>query len=164
MSADKLWSIGIIDEGPPVPGIDHRKYNLMPTRNAFLERVVTGKIAPDQLTATKLERLMDRYAGKEWLPSRLKHLDFPERERADVLRGLRTYALASPANARRFADLYASLPVGRQRARTRHRQRAAGARWFTVTTVSACRRSSREPTQGDFRLNALRISGLVFLA
>ena len=28
---------------------------------------------------------MDRYAGKEWLPSRLKHLDLPESERADVL-------------------------------------------------------------------------------
>ena len=58
----------------------------VPTRNAFLERVGTGKIATGQLTATKLERLMDRYAGKEWLPSRLKHLDFPESERADVVR------------------------------------------------------------------------------
>jgi hypothetical protein len=28
-SADKLWSISIIDEGPPVPSIDHRKYDLM---------------------------------------------------------------------------------------------------------------------------------------
>ena len=78
VSADKLWSISIIDEGPPVPGIDHRKYDLMPTRNAFLERITTGQIASAQLTATKLERLMDRYAGKEWLPSRLKHLDVPE--------------------------------------------------------------------------------------
>ena len=84
VSADKLWSIGIINEGPPVPGIDHRKYDLTPMRSAFLERVDTGKIAPAQLTATKLERLMDRYAGKEWLPSRLKHLDFPASERADV--------------------------------------------------------------------------------
>ena len=114
VSAHKLWSIGIIDEGPPVPGIDHRKFNLMLTRNAFLERVVTGKIAPEQLTSTKLERLMDRYAGKEWLPSRLKHLDFPESERADVVRGLRTYVAASPANSRRFAELYGQLPAGRQ--------------------------------------------------
>ena len=53
---------------------------------------------------------MDRYAGKEWLPSRLKHLDFPESERADVVRGLRTYVLAGPANARRFAELYSQLP------------------------------------------------------
>ena len=113
-SASKQWSIGIVDEGPPVPGIDHRKYDLTLTRNAFLERVVTGKIAPEQLTPTKLERLMDRYAGKEWLPSRLKHLDFPESERADVVRGLRTYVAASPVNARRFAELYAQLPAGRR--------------------------------------------------
>jgi hypothetical protein len=114
MSADKQWSIAIIDEGPPIPTIDHRKYNVGLTRNAFLERIVTGKIAPNQLTATKLERLMDRYVGKEWLPSRLKQLDFPEGERADVVRGLQTYAAASPENARRFRELYARLPANRQ--------------------------------------------------
>ena len=114
VSAGKLWSISIIDEGPPVPGIDHRKYDLMPTRNAFLERITTGKIAPAQLTATKLERLMDRYAGSEWLPSRLKHLDTPESERADVVRGLRTYVMASAANVRRFAELYSRLPAARR--------------------------------------------------
>ena len=114
VSADKLWSIAIIDEGSPVPGIDHRKYDLMPTRNTFWERVVTGKIDVGQLTATKLERMMDRYAGKEWLPSRLKHLDFPASEREDVVRGLRTYVGAAPANRRRFADLYARLPAERR--------------------------------------------------
>jgi hypothetical protein len=114
MSADKQWSIAIIDEGPPIPTIDHRKFNFALTRNAFLERVSTGKISPEQLTATKLERLMDRYAGKEWLPSKLIQLDVPERERADVLRGLRTYVGASPANARRFTELYARLAPGRQ--------------------------------------------------
>jgi hypothetical protein len=114
MSTDKQWSIAIIDEGPPIPTIDHRKFNVGLTRNVFLERVVTGKIAPDQLTATKLERLMDRYVGKEWLPSQLKQLDVPERERADVVRGLRTYVAASPANARQFTELYARLAPGRQ--------------------------------------------------
>jgi hypothetical protein len=86
----------------------------MPTRNAFLDRVTMGKVDPAQLTATKLERLMDRYARKEWLPSRLKHLDFPEAERADVVRGLRTYVLAGPAHARRFGELYAQLPAARR--------------------------------------------------
>jgi hypothetical protein len=114
VSAKRRWSISIIDEGPPVPGIDHRKFELMPTRNAFLQRVVADKIAQAQLTATKLERLMDRYAGKEWLPSRLKHLDFPDSERADVVRGLRTYVRASSANARNFAELYSRLPAGRR--------------------------------------------------
>ena len=112
--SDKLWSISIIDEGPPVPVIDHRKFELMPTRKNFWQRVVNGKIAPGQLTATKLERMMDRYAGKEWLPSRLKHLDFPASECADVLRGLRTYVGTGPVNRRRFADLYARLPAERR--------------------------------------------------
>ena len=114
MSGSKLWSIGIIDEGPPIPGIDHRKFDVNLTRNSFLERVSTGKIAPEQLTAAKLERLMDRYAGKEWLPSKLKQLDLPESERADVVRGLRTYVAASPATARRFAELYTQLPAARR--------------------------------------------------
>jgi hypothetical protein len=109
-----LWSITVVDEGPPEPGMDHRKYDLLPTRTAFLERVSTGRIKTNQLTANKLERLMDRYVGKEWLPSRLKHLDFPDSERADVLRGLKTYVAASPANSRRFAELYSKLPAAKQ--------------------------------------------------
>jgi hypothetical protein len=114
VSADKLWSIGIIDEGPPEPGIDHRKYDLMPVRNTFWERVVTGQIAPAQLTATKLEQLMDRYAGKEWPPSRLQHLDFQQSERRDVVRGLSTYISASAANRARFTGLYSRLPAGKR--------------------------------------------------
>ena len=43
VSADKLWSIAIIDEGPPVPVIDHRKFELLPTRNAFWQRVMIGQ-------------------------------------------------------------------------------------------------------------------------
>ncbi len=114
LSAGKLWSIAIIDEGPPVPDIDHRKYDLMPTRHAFFDHVAIGKIATDQLTTVKLDRLLARYAAKEWLPSRLKHLDTPESERTDIERGLRTYVMASPANAHRFVDLYTRLPADKQ--------------------------------------------------
>ena len=110
VSAKKQWSITILDEGPPEPQVDHLLYNLHWTRDGFLKQTVTGQIAPDQLTATKLERLMDRYAAKEWLPTPLKHLDLPDSEQADVLRGLRTYVAASAENARIFADLYAKLP------------------------------------------------------
>ena len=113
-SVDKSWSITILDEGPPEPGLDHRKYDLLLTRTAFLDRVGTGKIAVRQLTATKLERLMDRYAGKEWLPSRLKHLDFPDNERADVVRGLKTYVSASPEHFKNFTELYGRLPAARR--------------------------------------------------
>ncbi|MGH9847971.1 MAG: hypothetical protein ACREEM_55500 [Blastocatellia bacterium] len=79
-----------------------------------LRQTVTGRIPPHQLTATKLERLMDRYAGREWLPTPLKRLDEPDSEKADVLRGLRTYVTSSPENARTFAELYAKLPADSQ--------------------------------------------------
>ncbi len=99
----------ILDEGPPEPTVGHFKYNLRLSRDAFFDRINVGKIPARQLTAIKLERLMDRYAGKEWLPSPLHHLDIPESERSDVLRGLRTYVSSSPENARTFADLYSKL-------------------------------------------------------
>ena len=114
ISDDKFWSIVILDEGPPEPSLDHRKFDLLFTRSEFLKRASTGKISVRQLTPTKLERLMDRYIGKEWLPSRLKHLDSPEKERADVIRGLRTYISASSEHLKRFNDLYASLPAARR--------------------------------------------------
>ena len=113
-SADKPWSIVILDEGPPEPMVGHFKYNLRLSRDAFFDRVNTGKIPARQLTAIKLERLMDRYAGKEWLPSPLQHLDIPESERSDVLRGLRTYVSSSPENAGTFADLYSKLAPTRR--------------------------------------------------
>lgn len=114
VSPQKLWSITIVDEGPPTPLIDHRKFTLLFNRDAFFKQINTGKVAPQQLTAAKLERLMDRYAGKEWLPTRLKHLDQPESERSDVLRGLRTYVKGSSENAKRFAELYRGLAVDKQ--------------------------------------------------
>lgn len=114
VSAARQWSIAIIDEGPPDPQKGHTNYVFRPTWDEFLKRAVEGKVPAGQLTMPKLQRLMDRYAGKEWLPSKLKHLDFPESERADVLRGLRTYVSAGAENARTFACLYAELPRARQ--------------------------------------------------
>jgi len=114
VSSGRRWSIAILDEGAPEPGMDHQKYNVRWTRDAFLKKHVTGRIAPEQLTTPKLERLMDRYADREWLPTALKHLDQQGAERADVLRGLSTYVAASPENARRFGELYARLAPERQ--------------------------------------------------
>ena len=42
-SAEKPWSITILDEGPPEPGLDHRKFELVFTRNEFLDRIRTGR-------------------------------------------------------------------------------------------------------------------------
>jgi hypothetical protein len=114
VSITKRWSITILDEGPPEPQVGHTKYPVPHPRTKFLDAAKTAKVAADQLTPAKLERLMDRYAGKEWLPSRLTHLDEPASEKADVLRGLRTYVTASPENAKTFAELYAKLPKERQ--------------------------------------------------
>ena len=68
----------------------------------------------DQLTMAKLERLLDRYAGREWMPTALQHLDHPESERADVMRGLSTYVAASAENGRTFSDLYGKLSADRR--------------------------------------------------
>jgi hypothetical protein len=113
LSKTKQWSIMIIDEGPPEPQVGHLKYGGACTRTEFFDRAKTNKTAPEQLTEAKLTRLMDRYAGKEWLPSKLKHLDDAESERADVLRGLRTYCKI-PENAKRFGELYEKLPAERR--------------------------------------------------
>jgi hypothetical protein len=112
----------------------------MPTRNAFLKHVVAGTIAPYQLTAAKLVRLMDRYAGKEGSDSRLKHLDFPETERADVVRGTRTYVNGSRVNGRRFAELYAQLPPG---------QRVLGQDFVEELTAARTSRQAHLPRMND---------------
>jgi hypothetical protein len=101
----------IVDEGPPEPKVGHLKGKVQVTRNAFYDRALTSPVATDQLTAAKLDRLMDRYAGKD---APIKTLDFPDAEQSDVVRGLRTYATASPENARAFADLYSKLASARQ--------------------------------------------------
>lgn len=115
VSITKPWSIVILDEGAPEPQVDHLKHVLRPTREKFYGQVLTGKIPVSQLTPAKLERLMDRYAGKEWLPSGgLRHLDFPEAEKADVLRGLKTFVSSGLEHARHFFVLYDKLPAARK--------------------------------------------------
>jgi hypothetical protein len=111
----RQWSIVVLDEGAPEPAVGHFKHQgAQLSRKKFLEATLTGKVPASQLTPAKLERLMDRYAGKEWLPTRLKHLDFQESERADVLRGLRLYVGSGPENARTFGKLYDQLPRAKQ--------------------------------------------------
>ena len=113
-SARRQWSITILEEGAPQPQLGHLKYSVPWSQRSFLEQAIAGQIPVEQLTGRKLERLMDRYAGREWLPTPLKHLDDPETERRDVLRGLRTYIASGPEHARNFAALYAKLPSDRQ--------------------------------------------------
>ena len=113
-SRTKRWSITILDEGAPEPQVGHVKHAVPWSRNNFIEYVAQQPIAIDQLTSVKLQRLMDRYAGKEWLPTRLKHLDLAASERADVVRSLRLFASVSPAHANHFDSLYQQLSDDRK--------------------------------------------------
>ncbi len=114
-SSAKQWSITILDEGAPTALLGHLKYLTVPhMHRTFIDRVTVATIAPTQLTSLKLERLMDRYAGREWLPAGLVHLDAPEVEHSDVVRGLRTYTTTSSDHAAHFAELYAKLPSAQQ--------------------------------------------------
>jgi len=113
-SRQKRWSVVILGEGPPEPEVGHTKHAVPWTRNTFLDHVAAEQLSVTQLTAAKLERLMDRYAGKEWLPTRLRHLDLSDAERADVVRGLRTFVAAGTDHASLFVQLYRQLPPDRQ--------------------------------------------------
>jgi hypothetical protein len=62
------------------------------------------------VTEAKLQLLLRRAAGEEWIESGLCHLDDPDVERADVSRGLRTYRSLGRAYERRFQQLQAALP------------------------------------------------------
>ena len=77
----RQWSILILDEGVPEPQVGHLKYAIGWSRAEFFEHAMSHPAAVEQLTFPKLQRLMDRYAGVEWLPTKLKHLDFPAAER-----------------------------------------------------------------------------------
>jgi hypothetical protein len=113
-SRTKRWSVVILDEGAPEPRGGHTKYPVPWLRNLFIDHAATGPVSALQLTPVKLARLMDRYAGQEWLPTRVKHLDFAEQEKADVIRGLTTYVAAGAESAATFAELYRQLPAARQ--------------------------------------------------
>lgn len=114
VSQNKRWSITIIDEGAPLPDVDHRKYALITTREKFLDHITTAPIEVRQLSEPKLRRMLKRYMGKEWLPSRLKHLDRLESERNDVVRGLRTFLSMGPVYVERFKELYFTLSAEEQ--------------------------------------------------
>ena len=114
VSAKKQWSITIVDESAPEAQLGHTKHPVPWSQQKFIAQRTAGKIATSQLTVQKLQRLMDRYAGREWLPTKLTHLDDSESERIDVLRGLKTYVTVGHEHAQVFADLYSKLSTDRQ--------------------------------------------------
>jgi|GEM_PF-1402254 len=121
-SKEKVWSVVVIDEGPPGPDVGHFKYHWAVDHEPFRIWAEARGVTVGQLTAAKLERLMRRWRGEPWraLKVRLQgaetevdgnQLDYPEAERADVLLGLGAFA-TNDAGAARLGELYARLPAG----------------------------------------------------
>jgi hypothetical protein len=108
------WFITVVDEGEPIFGATHFKHAIQPDFEPVIERALARGIEVDQLTTVKLDQLLDRYRGVEWLAPGFPHLDRPAAEQADVTRGLRTYCATSTDHARRFAELYAAADPERR--------------------------------------------------
>jgi hypothetical protein len=108
------WLVNILDEGPIILGATHGIHAVEADFEPFVRTALETGIGVDQLTATKLDQLLDRYSGVEWLAMGYTHLDDPIAERADVVRGLELYCAQSQAHAQRFAELYAAVPRKRQ--------------------------------------------------
>lgn len=100
------WLVAVVDEGPAALG-GHWRHALAPDFEPYVAQALANGIGVGQLTRTKLDQLLDRYRGVEWLVPGFHHLDRLAAEQRDVEWGLRAYCALSPAHARRFADLYA---------------------------------------------------------
>lgn len=118
---DRVFSIVVLDEGPKEPQAGHMKYVWALDHEPFRAWAEKQGVRPEQLTRSKLERLMKRMVGEPWRPMIIRpagstgeingvQLDYPEAERADVLIGLRAFA-QDDACARQLARLYARLPA-----------------------------------------------------
>lgn len=118
-SQSKQWSITVIDEGAPEPHVGHFKYGIQTRFAPFWRWALARPLSAEQLSVEKLARLMDRYSGRAPLRAQLQPvdrapyegqwLDFPRAERADVLRGLQTFAQEDDG-AEHLAQTYAALP------------------------------------------------------
>jgi hypothetical protein len=115
----KQWSVVIIDEGAPEPHVGHFKYGVELEFSAFWHWALQQDISSDQLTPGKLALMMKRFGGVEPLGFQVapggrsytaQLLDFPQAERADVLRGLLTFTRDDTA-ALHLAQVYSALPV-----------------------------------------------------
>ncbi|MDW8206528.1 MAG: hypothetical protein RMJ43_01730 [Chloroherpetonaceae bacterium] len=119
-STDRSWSIVVLDEGPMEADVGHLKYHWAVDHEPFRRWAEARGVTAEQLTATKLQRLMKRLRGEPWRPMQIRPggtgepvpahlLDFPEAERADVLLGLLAFA-SDDGRAVHLARLYARLP------------------------------------------------------
>ncbi len=119
-SLAKQWSLDVVEEGAPLPYLGHFKYNFDVDFAPFVEAAFQQGIQPSQLTQARLELLMRRYGGHERYTFKVKpagkpaftarRLDYPLAEKADVLRGLATFA-RTDACAKVLYTRYEQLPA-----------------------------------------------------
>ena len=110
----RQWLVNFLDEGPIVLGATHGLYAVEADSEPFLRTAFSRGIGVEQLTPAKLDQLLDRYLGVEWLAEGYTHLDEPAAERADVVRGLELYCAQSQAHAQRFAEIYVGVDEARR--------------------------------------------------
>jgi hypothetical protein len=117
-SRERRFSLAVIDEGPVEPQVGHFKRFIGLNKDAFRSWAEARPLGPEQLTGAKLNRLVLRYLGREAYPQSvtrdggeiiLNRLDFPEAERADVVRSLKTFCLGAGC-AERLEELCQALP------------------------------------------------------
>ncbi len=110
-SKDHQWSLCYLDEGPPTPYAAHTSFEWSTSPDGFVEFYRKQPPAPDILNGPKLERLMQRYAGKlEQVPTLAdgtpcNRLNYLLPERLDVVQGLLDYAAMGPEHKERLNAL-----------------------------------------------------------
>lgn len=119
-SKDRLFSLVVIEEGGIAPQNGHTGHAVFPDERTFFRYFLRHPLSASQVTERKLRRLLLRYSHREAHPAIANppgaqapfvanRLDFPEAEKADVLRSLRTFA-SNKERARRLQKLYRGLP------------------------------------------------------
>lgn len=115
----KRWMVILLDEGGPTPDVGHFKHSVVVDVIPLLLQCMETGVTPDQLTKAKLELLADRWLGRDWIetggPRDLTDEELAD-ERADVRRGLATFAALSPDHAERLAKVTAELDPERAEA------------------------------------------------
>jgi hypothetical protein len=116
-SKDHQWSLCYLDEGPPTPYASHTSFEWATSPDSFVEFYQKEVPAPVILSGPKLERLLQRYAGRlEQVPALAdgapcNRLNYPLPEKLDVVQGLLDYTAMGPAHAERLTALYASASI-----------------------------------------------------
>ena len=118
----KQWSITIFDEGKPTSNSSHLRYSFDQNADSFKKHYQKAAFSREQLTLTKLERLMERFTGalSDLPPLRpdigsvksVHRLNFVPLEQLDVVTGLLDYADHGENFEQRLEGLYEQLPPG----------------------------------------------------